>query len=237
MNSLKIFLKVFWQRACDQWLLYLVAALSLWFSIQTSIPSLYLCSPWEEQTAKGITTIVQGLSFSFFAAWLFYIFQDVVPQVQKRIDAIRVYNDTIRTIREQLKRIEACAFANVGSVPPQYDADDLYSATIDKFINPADDKLKDWGLPDQIPLFVNLKLSFTLVAQGSVKSITSILQNLARYDSSLNETEKAKIDTIRVSKFIAFFDIEHKGQFVINVSDKKEILPIFNDFIYLRRTV
>lgn len=236
MDSIKIFIKVFWQRSKDQWLLSIIALASLWGSIQTSIPSLFIEVEWSEETAKGITTIVQGLSFSFFAAWLFYIFQDVVPQVQKRIDAIRLFNKAVCSINDQLKHIEASIFLANKQVPTAYTAEDMYESSVDA-IMPPDDGLKDWGILKQIPITVHLKLMFTITVHSYIKVISSELSSLQNVENLLTPFESAVISKIRGNKFLTFFGIEKKDNYHIDAGDKQQLIKVFDDFIQLRKRV
>ena len=84
----------------------------------------------EEETAKGINAIIQGLSFSYFAACIFYMFSDVVPSAQQRIDTIYKMGAYYTAIDEALKSIEGAAFMKKGSVPQDYTSQDLCNSVI-----------------------------------------------------------------------------------------------------------
>lgn len=224
------------EKAKDHGLLWIIAIISLIAAIWSSIPALY-CIDWvavEEDTAKGINAIVQGLSFSYFAAWIFYMLSDVVPSAQKRLDSIKKLGTYYTAIDEALMTIEGAAFMKKGGAPKDYTSNDLSNNVIETIGTPlAPDS--SWGFDINVPISSKLSLAFTLVNDSQIKNISSITEDAISNTNQLLPHEVKQLLAIQSSKFISYF--KNKQSILVIVNNREEINNVFDDFINLRKEV
>lgn len=236
MNLKKTLTEIMFERAKDHCLLWIIALLSLIAAIWSSIPALY-CIDWvevEEDTAKGINAVIQGLSFSYFAAWIFYMLSDVVPFAQQRVDSIKKLGTYYAAIDEAMKAIEGAAFMKKGSVPQNYTSKDLCNSvieTIESPLAPESSKFHDI----KVPISSKLSTTYSLVAGIQIGIISRTLDDVVKYTNHLLPQEIKQILELQSSAFMSYF--KSKQTVLIIVNDRDEITRVFDDFIKLRRIV
>lgn len=224
------------EKAKDHGLLWFIAFISLVAAIWSSIPVLY-CIDWvevEAETAKGTNAIIQGLSFSYFAAWIFYMLSDVVPSAQQRVDTIKKLGTYYTAIDKALKAIEGAAFMKNGSVPQNYKLEDLCNSVIETTEIPLTPD-SSWRFNINVPISSKLSLAFTLVAGPEIKSISRITEEAISNTNQLLPHEIKQLLAIQSSKFISYFKTEQSILVIAN--DREKVNRVFDDFIKLRRTV
>lgn len=224
------------EKAKDHCLLWIIALLSLIAAICASIPAL-CCIDWvdvEEDTAMGINAIIQGLSFSYFAAWIFYMLSDVVPSAQQRLDSIKKLGTYYTAIDEALMTIEGAAFMKKGSVPKNYTSKDLSNSVIETIETPlASDSSRKSNI--NVPISSKLSLAFTLVTDSQIKSISRIIEDAISNTNQLLPHEVKQLLAIQSSKFISYF--KNEQSILVIVNNRDEINNVFDDFIKLRSKI
>ena len=185
---------------------------------------------------KGIEClpIIQGLSFSYFAAWIFYMLSDVVPSAQRRLDSIKKLGTYYTAIDEALMTIEGVAFMKKGSVPKNYTSKDLSNSVIETIETPlASDSSRKSNI--NVPISSKLSLAFTLVTDSQIKSISRIIEDAISNTNQLLPHEVKQLLAIQSSKFISYF--KNEQSILVIVNNRDEINNVFDDFIKLRSKV